>query len=498
MGLTRADFALADTLTQLEGFNLRENTIAKTLEDQNYNILTIDLGGAIPLNNGLFANPQDGFTAKDFGVVADGVSDDYAAMVKLITRVKNIVTDFRSKLPPTTFENRNVNITVDFGNLPIALSQTLTLDGCDGVRFKNATFYPHSSYVGTDPLLYAFQTSSLKFEGITFQCDFVCSGFHFEECPLFEVDGVSIYGCGKQPYGMRFSPAAYSVSGKISHCNVFGWPSFHNQLLPVDRTSRNIWVQNNDVAISHTNSAAGLVCMDIDGEGVQIDNCHVWNGYPSDHTLVNTTKPLGIRSLSSGHVLISNSYIDNSVIWVYGKDKTITDNFYISAGDLTIDTAIVIEPISAGSTAQDMVITGNRARGQYQKMVEVVNNGKSFSASSNVLITNNIRKNTSGGAKGVESTIGMIKVFVTAGDFDVNNKITVDVSDFVAIPDSNQVMLATVGIRLLSDLTSDIYSSWVFYDNVTKQLKVKFNTTFSGDVFIRFDQSGSLETVNPL
>lgn len=498
MGITRADFSLFDDLDSIIDADLREDTRVETENGERYLISNTDQGAQLTLDNGRFAIPVGNVTPAHFGVVGDGMTDDYDNMVRFIRYIRALSTAFRDKLPDTNFKERNVNITIDFGNIPIALSETLTIDGCNGVRFQNATFYPHSTYTGTDPLIYGFRISSLKLKDITFQCNFVCSGFHLEECPLFEIDGVSIYGCGKQPYGMRFSPLNYSTSGKITDCNVFGWPSFHNQLLPADRTSRNIWIQNNDVMITSTNAAAGLVCMDIDGEGVQIDNCHVWNGYPSDHTIVNTTKPLGIRSLSDGHLSISNSYIDNSVIWIFGKDKSITDNFFITAGTLDIDSAIVLEPFATNSTAQDIVITGNRCRGQYDEFIDIENNSKMFNASSNVLIRDNIRRNPSNGQLRVQSTQGLIKVFVTPTNFDADNKITVDVSNYIAIPDSSQIMLASVGIRLLANLTSDIYSSWVFYDGANEQLIIRFNTTFSGDVLIEFDQSGALVTDNPV
>lgn len=435
-------------------------------------------------------NPVHLGCASSFG--SDSSAHVQAAINSLSSKAAVISSSYPGGVPSRSLSGRLI-----LDGLNISIGNTLDMSGCHGVEVSGGSLLADNSLTGSDPVIYAFQTQGLKIRGLKIQCNFISSGVYLLECPLHEIDDVSIYGCGKQDYGIRVGPVSYSASGVINECKVFGWRTFHTELLPSERVSKNIWVENNDIQVSGCYSAAGLCCIWADGGGLQINNNHIWNGFPSDNPSVaaTTTKPLGVYANNENIISISNNYIDNCVVWVKPRLKSITDNYFLAAGDLDIDCAIVFESSSEGYSAVDTVVTNNLLKGPYDKFIELIQSSGLFGAQQRVVVSGNTSGASGSGYGPMVSTLGVARIAVDGSDFDSDNRVSISLSDELVFPSTPAPLLSTLGVRLYSVTSSSVSVEWYQWDPATSEITIKCTAPLTGEIIVNYDHSGSNQQI---
>jgi len=457
----------------------------------------VDNGGSI-IENGdgssAWVTSDIHLTVREFGGVGDGVTDDYNSIVAFFAYIKIEADKLKSNIPSST--GRDVLLVADIGGV-YASSNQIIIDDTDGVNIVGGSIIAIAGgNLTKQEALIKIQSCTNTHLNITVQCEFLSSGVEYFESGLFDIKTLVIYGCGKSEFGLRTGPLGWSSSGKIS-CNVFGWRTNSSDLNFGDRTADLVNIRNNDVMLYESHIAHGLKCITLEGGGIQVLGNHIWNGNLAEDPLGN--RSVGIESLGDKSSIISGNYIDNCILYISPRHKTINNNWFLSgSGTTTLDACIVLFANSLTSTAFDVSIQGNRANGKYSQFIleDETPTGK-FINTNRVLIKDNVLRVVTGAYGILRQTISTHKVFFTTSDLNVDNVLIVPIDEYVLFAGSNQRISASASFQDLSGVSTSTQNVlWARHDLALKQIAIKMSGTDGGEIVLYLDNSGNFLVQN--
>lgn len=312
---------------------------------------------------------------------------------------------------------------------------------------------------------------------------------------LFRIENVKVWGCSSTQYGIRFfnnggGPAnVWSTAGSIVRASsVYGTTNADAEVAaePLNRTSIGIDNQVSDVTFIGCEAAYHLECFRHRRGGIIMSACHIWNGYPPDHSKA-FTNPTGIYVEEDVSLTVDSCYIDNCVIKAEsGLKLQVTNNQWFTAAAVACGYCVRLRPQTSNDLLENFVMTGNQVHGTFSKLVEIDTTDGSFLKTNKAVVADNVILDYDTGNKGLANqSKGRVVASVVPGDF-IGTDVSIDISSYMLLPSNADTPLITVSYNqgTLGNVVFNGYK-WTAGGVVT----LRFDQTFTGNVVIDYDQT---------